>query len=148
MIDRKFLPVGLLTIVFCAIPLYSTHTEFWRISSFKRFLQGNLQGVSVSMDGELTLAPETRAIFNPDETVALSVVAGRDGRLTLGRATREKFLSSTPTAMDDCFSRRRSRKFSRWPSVPTMPSMLAALRKERFIASPHRASPPSSTIPR
>ena len=84
MTDRKFLPVGLLAIVFCAIPLYSTHTEFWRISSFKRFLQGNLQGVSVSMDGELTLAPETRAIFNPDETVALSVVAGRDGRLYIG----------------------------------------------------------------
>jgi hypothetical protein len=90
MTDRKFFTAWLLAIAFCAIPLYATHTEFWRTSSFKGFLKGNLEGVSVSMDGELTLAPETRAIFNPDETVALSVVAARNGSLYIGTGHQGK----------------------------------------------------------
>lgn len=80
----KFLSVLLLAFVLCPAALKATHTEFWKVSTFKTFLKGDLQGVSVSMDGQLTLAPETQAVFNPDETVALSVAADHRGNLYVG----------------------------------------------------------------
>jgi len=62
-----------------SLPLMGTETTFWQVGTFDDFLQGTLTGVSLSKDGELTLAPETHALFNPDETLALSL-AGDDSR--------------------------------------------------------------------
>lgn len=70
--------------------LRATHTQFWQIATFGGFLQGELQGVSVSMSGDLMLAPEMRAVFNPNETVALSVAAGRDGSIYIGTGHQGK----------------------------------------------------------
>lgn len=80
----KLLTAFLLGAILCPVALEATHTAFWRVSTFKTFLQGDLQGVSASMDGQLTLAPETQAVFNPDETVALSVAADGRGNLYVG----------------------------------------------------------------
>ncbi|MGH9378169.1 MAG: hypothetical protein ACRD1I_05155 [Terriglobia bacterium] len=70
--------------------LQATQTEFWQIATFGGFLQGSLQGVSVSMNGELMLAPEMQAVFNPNETVALSVVADHKGNLYIGTGHQGK----------------------------------------------------------
>lgn len=72
------------------LSLRATQTEFWQIATFGGFLQGNLQGVSVSMDGELMLAPEMKGVFNPNETVALSVAAGHGGNIYIGTGHQGK----------------------------------------------------------
>jgi hypothetical protein len=61
-----------------SLPLAAVETSFWQLGTFDDFLQGTLTGVSISKDGELTLAPETRAIFGPDENLALALVG--DGK--------------------------------------------------------------------
>lgn len=70
--------------------LMATQTSFWQIGTFLGFLQGNLQGVSVSMNGDLMLAPVTRAVFNPNETVALSVASDPQGNIYVGTGHQGK----------------------------------------------------------
>jgi hypothetical protein len=64
--------------VVATLPALAVDTAFWQIGTFEEFLQGTLRDVSLSKEGELTLAPETRAVFNPEEALALSLAT--DGR--------------------------------------------------------------------
>lgn len=79
-----------------ASAVWSTQTAFWKVGTFRGFLTGTLSGVSVSMDGQLTLAPETKAVFSPDETVALSVVGDSHGNLYVGTGHEGKVFRLTP----------------------------------------------------
>ncbi|HEV2494371.1 MAG TPA: hypothetical protein VG204_14995 [Terriglobia bacterium] len=65
-------------------PLVAVETSFWQVGSFEDFLQGTLVSVSLSKDGELTLAPEARAIFTPDENLALSLAGDRHENIYVG----------------------------------------------------------------
>src|SRR5947208_3242659 len=66
------------------LPLVAVQTSFWQVGSFQDFVQGNLDGVSVSKDGELKLAPETRSLFSPDENMALSLAGDGHNNLYVG----------------------------------------------------------------
>src|SRR5438046_8528224 len=67
-----------------ALPLVAVQTSFWQVGSFQDFVQGTLDGVSVSKNGELKLAPETRALFSPDENIALSLAGDGHNSLYVG----------------------------------------------------------------
>ncbi len=71
-------------------PVSGVETSFWQIGDFQDFLQGTLVGVSLSKEGELRLAPETRAVFNPDETLALSLAGDRSHNLYVGTGHQGK----------------------------------------------------------
>src|SRR5439155_22109583 len=66
-----------------SIPLLAVKTNYWQVGSFEDLLQGTLENVSVSKDGELRIAPQARAIFSPDENMALSL-AGDGENLYVG----------------------------------------------------------------
>lgn len=84
--------------VFCAVVLASAlqaslgavETAFWQVGTFDEFLEGTLSGVSISKDGELTLAPEARALFNPEEALALSLAGDRSKNLYVGTGHQGK----------------------------------------------------------
>lgn len=61
-----------------------TETEFWQVGTFDEFLRGTLQGVSVSQEGALELAPPAQALYDPEETLALSLAADKAGNLYIG----------------------------------------------------------------
>jgi len=65
-------------------PLVAVETSFWQVGSFEDFLQGTLTSVSLSKDGELTLAPQASAIFSPDENLALSLAGDRHENIYVG----------------------------------------------------------------
>jgi hypothetical protein len=88
--SRKAVFIATVAVALCASGSWATQTAFWEIGTFRGFLAGELQGVSASMDGQLTLAPNTRPIFNPDETVALSVVGDGRGNLYIGTGHQGK----------------------------------------------------------
>jgi hypothetical protein len=73
-----------------ATSLQGVETAFWQVGSFEEFLQGTLTGVSLSKEGELRLAPESRAIFNPEEALALSLAADRSQNLYVGTGHQGK----------------------------------------------------------
>ncbi len=80
--SRRLLVLGLWLAL--SAPLIGVETSFWQVGSFEDFLQGTLVGVSLSRDGELTLAPEARAIFTPDENLALSLAGDNHQNLYVG----------------------------------------------------------------
>jgi hypothetical protein len=67
--------------VFAASVSQAVQTTFWQVGTFDDLLQGTLQGVLLTKEGELRLAPETQTVFNPEQTLALSLAS--DGRHNL-----------------------------------------------------------------
>lgn len=68
----------------------ATATQFWETGTFRGFLKGRLEGVSASVDGTLTLAPRAEPVFNPNETVALSVAQDQHGNVYIGTGNQGK----------------------------------------------------------
>ncbi len=73
-----------------AIPLRAVETTFWQVGSFEEFLDGTLENVSLSKEGELTLAPEAQTVFDPEEALALSLAADGQGNLYIGTGHQGK----------------------------------------------------------
>jgi sugar lactone lactonase YvrE len=73
-----------------AVPLAGVETSFWQVGTFDEFLQGTLQNVSLSKDGELKLAPESQTVFNPEEALALSLAVDRQGNFYIGTGHQGK----------------------------------------------------------
>lgn len=73
-----------------AVPLSATETAFWQVGTFDELLKGTLQGVSLTKEGELKLAPDSRTLFSPDETMALSIAADHHNNLYLGTGQQGK----------------------------------------------------------
>jgi sugar lactone lactonase YvrE len=73
-----------------AVPLQGVETTFWQVGSFDEFLQGTLTGVSLSKEGELTLAPEAKVVFSPEEALAISLARDRDGNVYVGTGHQGK----------------------------------------------------------
>ncbi len=71
-------------------PLSGVETSFWQVGTFEEFLEGRLSGVSVSKEGELKLAPEARAVFNPEEALALSLAGDHHQNLFVGTGHQGK----------------------------------------------------------
>ena len=40
--------------------------QFWKLQDARTFLEGEAEGVSVDSDGHLRLAPDARALFDPE----------------------------------------------------------------------------------
>jgi len=85
----KFLYKVLLLIALPSCAL-GVDTTFWQVGSFDEFLQGTLTGVSLSKEGDLSLAPEAQAIFSPEEALALSLARDSHGNLYVGTGHQGK----------------------------------------------------------
>ncbi len=71
-------------------------TATWELSSWRDFLAGRFQGVSLSRDGRLMLAPRLETVLDSDQPVIWSVVAARDGTLYAGTGHRGRVLRRPP----------------------------------------------------
>jgi sugar lactone lactonase YvrE len=79
-----------------ALPAWGVETTFWQVGSFDEFLQGTLTGVSLSEEGDLTLAPEAQAVFSPEEALALSLARDSHGNLYVGTGHQGKVFRIGP----------------------------------------------------
>jgi len=62
----------------------ASQTQFWQVGAFDEFISGTLHDVSLNQEGSLQLAPPTEAYFDPEQSLALSLAAGGDGRFYVG----------------------------------------------------------------
>jgi hypothetical protein len=53
----------------------------WEMNSYRDFIAGRLNGVSLTRDGRLTLAPKTETLFASDQPIVWSVAQAQDGTL-------------------------------------------------------------------
>jgi len=99
----KLLFLVLAIAVVAPLSLSGVETSIWQVSDFKEFLKGRLTGVSISQDGELGLAPEARMVFNPDEALALSLVADHQHNLYIGTGHQGKVFRVTAAGKSTLF---------------------------------------------
>jgi hypothetical protein len=67
-----------------ALGLYAVLPRQWEVRSKEDFLKGKLNGISVSYDGFLSLAPKEDKVEGPAEDFYLSLVFTQDGTMYLG----------------------------------------------------------------
>jgi outer membrane protein assembly factor BamB len=82
---------------------WAVQTTFWQVGTFNDLLQGTLEGVSLTKDGELELAPDARTVFNPDETLALSLASDREHNLYIGTGDQGKVFRVGPDMKGSLF---------------------------------------------
>jgi hypothetical protein len=63
-------------------------TQAWEMSSYSDFVRGRFDGISLSRDGRLSLAPKMETVFTSDQPVIWSVAEAPDGTLYAGTGHR------------------------------------------------------------
>lgn len=81
---RKPPLVGILGLAVLAISLQAVVPQKWELRTREDYLRGKFDGISVSYDGMLALAPKEEKIAAPQEEFYLSVLAMPDGTTFLG----------------------------------------------------------------
>jgi hypothetical protein len=81
---KKPLLSSVLAIIALSVSLQAVVPRKWELRTREDFLKGKFDGVSVSSDGTLALAPKEERIEAPSEEFFLSVLAGAEGASFLG----------------------------------------------------------------
>ena len=63
-------------------------TQAWEMSSYSDFVRGRFDGISLSREGRLSLAPKMETVFTSDQPVIWSVAEAPDGTLYAGTGHR------------------------------------------------------------
>jgi len=72
---------ALLAISLFAPRVFSSGTTAWEMTSYADFVRGRFDGVSLSREGRLSLAPKVDTVFTSDQSVIWSVAQAPDGTL-------------------------------------------------------------------
>jgi len=80
---------GILFASFClAVALFASGTQTWEMNSYADFVRGHFEGVSLSGDGHLSLAPKIDTVFTSDQPVIWCVAQAADGAIYAGTGHR------------------------------------------------------------
>lgn len=71
-------------ILLVAVPALAVVPQFWEVRSYEEFVQGDLDGVSVTGEGDLVLAPLFEELYDTGEPLIFSSAADPDGNVYLG----------------------------------------------------------------
>jgi sugar lactone lactonase YvrE len=82
---------------------WGVETSFWQVGTFDDLLEGTLDGVSLTKEGALKLAPDAQTVFNPDETLALSLASDREHNLYVGTGSQGKVFRVGPDGKGKLF---------------------------------------------
>src|SRR5712692_8025131 len=79
---------AMLVILIITPSLRASTTTAWEMNMYQDFVRGRFQGVSLSRDGRLMLAPKIETLFSSDQPVVWSVAEAPDGSLYVGTGHR------------------------------------------------------------
>src|SRR5258708_2139925 len=77
--------VGLLSVT---TVLNASSTATWEMNSYQDFIHGRFQGISLTREGRLALAPRIESIFSSDQPVVWGVAPAPDGSLYVATGHR------------------------------------------------------------
>ena len=75
-------------LIICAGLLFASGTTAWELNSYSDFVKGRFDGISLSREGRLSLAPKIETLFSSDQPVIWSVAGAPDGSLYAGTGHR------------------------------------------------------------
>ena len=81
---KRRLVMGLSWAALACLSLFAVTPRFWEFRSMPDFLKGKFDGVSVSPEGRIALAPRIENLAAPAEEFYLSFLSAADGSLFLG----------------------------------------------------------------
>ena len=90
-------PRRCLVLLFLATPALPSATTAWEMTSYQDFIRGQFQGVSLSRDGRLTLAPKVDTLFSSGQAVVWSVAEGANGVLYVATGHRGRVYQVDPS---------------------------------------------------
>src|SRR5712692_9233122 len=59
--------------------LFAAGTTTWEMNNYQDFIRGRFQGLSLTRDGRLTVAPKIETLFSSDQPIVWSLAQDRDG---------------------------------------------------------------------
>ena len=68
--------------------LFASGTAAWEMNSYSDFVRGRFQGVSLSREGRISLAPKVETVFTSDQPVIWSLAEAPDGTLYAATGNR------------------------------------------------------------
>jgi hypothetical protein len=68
--------------------LFASGTTAWEMNSYSDFIRGRFQGISLSREGRITLAPKIETVFSSDQPVIWSLAEAPDGSLYAATGNR------------------------------------------------------------
>jgi len=85
-----------LTLTLCAIHAIGGGTQYWQLQGQAAYLRGDPDGLSISREGRLMLAPALVPIFDTGQAFIWSSVADRKGNIYLGTGHEGKVFRVDP----------------------------------------------------
>ena len=79
-----------------SVALVGSGTQTWEMDSYSDFLRGKFDGISLSREGRLSLAPKVDTVFTSDQPVIWSVARASDGTLYAGTGNRGRLYRIDP----------------------------------------------------
>jgi len=74
--------LGWATVLAAAVtPVFASSTAAWEMNSYTDFIRGRFDGVSLSRDGRLSIAPKLETVFSSDQPVVWGLAQAPDGSL-------------------------------------------------------------------
>src|SRR5271165_1141391 len=71
-----------------SVALVGSGTQTWEMDSYNDFVRGHFDGISLSREGRLSLAPKVDTVFTSGQPVIWSVAQASDGTLYAGTGHR------------------------------------------------------------
>jgi len=91
---RSFLKA--LSLLLLSSAVWSEGTQLWQQSKFEEFEKGTSNGVAISSDGRLQLAPSLKSIYTSPSTYIWQVVSDTQGNAYLGAGSPARVYRVTP----------------------------------------------------
>lgn len=88
MLMRRLPFPALLLLLIAALPALAVIPQFWETRTWEDWRRGDLNGVSVTGEGELVLAPSFGPVYDTGETLIFSAAADAAGNVYLGTGHR------------------------------------------------------------
>jgi hypothetical protein len=85
------------SLLLSATAVLASATTAWEMTSYQDFIRGQFQGVSLSRDGRLTLAPKVDTVFSSGQSVVWSVAEGPNGALYVATGHRGRVYRVDPS---------------------------------------------------
>ncbi len=79
-----------------SVALVGSGTQTWEMDSYNDFVRGKFDGVSLSKEGRLSLAPKFDTVFTSDQPVIWSLARASDGTLYAGTGNRGRLYRIDP----------------------------------------------------
>jgi hypothetical protein len=84
----RFAAISTVLLALLAVALVGSGTQTWEMDSYTDFVHGHFDGVSLSREGRLSLAPKVDTVFTSDQPMIWSVAQASDGTLYAGTGHR------------------------------------------------------------